>query len=147
MKFQWTKGDTSPIYSDALFIRRHVFIEEQQIDEVIELDNLDDQCIHWVGYHDDEPIATARILPLDQHTLKIQRVAVLKAHRQSGAGHQLMTAIESWARDQQYHQCVLSAQDSVIPFYQSLGYHFVSDEGYLEAGIPHHDMMKDLTDA
>ncbi|MBG9981699.1 GNAT family N-acetyltransferase [Aerococcaceae bacterium DSM 111020] len=144
MEFQWTKGNNAPVYEDALRIRQQVFIDEQQIDAAIELDDLDAQCYHWVGYLDHTPIATARLLPINKQTLKIQRFAVVGAQRRTGAGRTLMDAIEVWAKNNHYQQFILSAQDPVIPFYQSLGYDLVDSDGYLEAGIPHHDMVKHI---
>lgn len=144
MQFKWATGTNNQVYQDALSIRRKVFIEEQHVDETIEIDGTDNTKHHVVGYLDNIPQATARINPLDQESLKIQRVAVHQTQRGLGLGRQLMNEIENWARTNNFKRLILSAQDPVIPFYERANYLISNPEGYFEAGIPHHDMEKVL---
>ncbi|MFL2135277.1 GNAT family N-acetyltransferase [Ruoffia sp. FAM 24228] len=147
MKFTWVlDGDTS-ILKDAFDIRKKVFIYEQNVDPGIELDGLDQQLIHLIGYIDNRPVATARINLNDTKTkAKIQRVAVIKEHRGQGLGFELMEEIERWAKKNNppIEVLSLSAQDSAIPFYEKLNYRITNEKGYLDANIPHHDMEKQL---
>ncbi|MBG9987670.1 GNAT family N-acetyltransferase [Aerococcaceae bacterium DSM 111176] len=145
MQFKWATGITNPVYQDALAIRRKVFIEEQSVDESIEIDGTDDSKHHVVGYLNGQALATARITPLDDDTLKIQRVAVQQGQRGLGIGRKLMEEIESFARTNNFKRLILSAQDPVIPFYEHVDYVITNNEGYFEAGIPHHDMEKILS--
>lgn len=144
MRFEWSYGDANEVFQDALSIRRRVFIEEQQVDEALELDNTDDNKHHLVGYIDNLPQVTARIYPINDTALKIQRVAVNKEYRGKGLGRLIMTEIENWARQHHYSQLILSAQDSAIPFYEAIAFHITDPAGYLDANIPHHDMEKIL---
>lgn len=144
MVFQISKGTENNIYQDALMIRKKVFIKEQGVSESIEIDQHDNHTHHIVGYIDGLPLATARLYPLDSQSLKIQRVAVLKESRGQGLGKKLMLDIERWAKENHFNLLVLSAQDPVIPFYESIGYSISQEKGYLEAGIPHHDMQKSI---
>ncbi|MBA5730089.1 GNAT family N-acetyltransferase [Aerococcaceae bacterium INB8] len=147
MKFTWVlDGDTS-ILKDAFDIRKKVFIYEQHVDPGIELDGLDQQLIHLIGYIDNRPVATARINLNDAKTkAKIQRVAVIKEHRGQGLGFELMEEIERWAKETNpsIEVLSLSAQDPAIPFYEKLNYRITNEKGYLDANIPHHDMEKQL---
>lgn len=145
MDFKWATGSTNQVYKDSLTIRRKVFIEEQQVDESIEIDGTDDSKYHVVGYLNGIAQATARINPLDDDTIKIQRVAVHQDQRGLGLGRQLMAEIESFARSNNFNRLILSAQDPVIPFYEQVDYAITNNEGYIEAGIPHHDMEKILS--
>lgn len=147
MNFTWIlDGDTSQL-KDAFAIRRNVFIEEQNVRPDLELDGLDQQLIHLIGYLDNQAVATARITLKEDNTVaKIQRVAVLKEQRGKHLGYQLMQEIERWANDSfpSIKTLILSAQDTAIPFYEKLNYQVTNDEGYLDANIMHHDMAKDI---
>lgn len=130
----------------CLAIRRKVFVDEQGINEKIEIDGLDYECVHFLGKRItfplgmvlSAPIATGRILPRGD-TAIIQRVAVLEIGRKSGAGRGIMQAMLDYARTKGFAQAELGAQASVIGFYEKLG--FVSfDTIYFEAGIEHQHM-------
>lgn len=142
LTFASTVDTQSPIYKDSLQIRRTVFISEQQVDPTIEIDEKENQCIHLVAYNPlGKAIATARLYPLSQTALKIQRVAVLKEERRKHYGEELMQQIEQIARDKKFTTLVLGAQNHALPFYERLGYSIIGEE-YEEAGILHHDMEK-----
>ncbi|AXY25143.1 GNAT family N-acetyltransferase [Suicoccus acidiformans] len=142
MKFKWTYGTDNTIYSDALKIRKEVFIQEQGVALNLELDGLDSERFHVVGYIEDEAVVTARLYINDANQAKVQRVATAKAYRGKQYGSQLLDTIEAWAQDKALKGLVLSAQDTAIPFYEKNGYHVSSPDGYLDANIPHHDMLK-----
>ncbi|WP_335338707.1 GNAT family N-acetyltransferase [Carnobacterium antarcticum] len=89
MHFIWTSDLTSPTYHDALQIRHTVFVGEQGVPEEMEIDELEGETDYIVGYVDDHPVATARVLPIGQDTYKIQRVAVLKNYRRQAIRQKL----------------------------------------------------------
>ena len=148
MKFNWViDGDSSQL-RDAFNIRKEVFINEQNVDPGLELDGQDQQMIHIIGYLDTQAVSTARIYLKENNSIaKIQRVAVLKEQRGNHIGLKMMQEIERWATNDSntVQQLVLSAQDTAIPFYEKLGFIITTDEGYLDANIPHHDMAKSLS--
>lgn len=144
MKHSWSNDLNSTIYKDSLSIRNKVFVYEQQVPPEMEVDEFEDQTTYVVGYLDLIPVATARLLPMEQRTYKVQRVAVLKNYRGRQLGKQIMNEIERFAIENNYTSLILGAQDQAIGFYSSLGY-TISSEGYLDAGIPHHDMVKILS--
>ena len=141
--------------ADAHAVRRAVFIEEQGVPEMVELDGLDDRASHVVAYvreetdektgegvQADRPVGTAR-LRITDGVAKPERVAVREEHRGAGLGRRLMDAIESIAREQGCDRASLHAQTSVEGFYHGLGYETTSGE-FEQAGIPHVEMTKDL---
>ena len=71
------------------------------------------------------------------------RVAVEAAAARAGLGRAVMAAAERWASEQGLPAVELHAQQSVIGFYERLGYAGVG-EPYEEAGIPHLTMRKEL---
>lgn len=145
MHFKATTDTGSRIYTEALAIREEVFIEEQAVDKSLEIDELENQTTHLVGYCDSVPCCTARLYLKNQSHLKIQRVAVLKKYRHKGIGTELLQEIEKLAQQHfRVRYLVLDSQDHAIPFYEKSGYK-ASGEGFMDAGIPHHYMKKEIT--
>lgn len=130
------------VLPDCHHIRRVVFVEGQGVPESLEIDGLDDQCVHFLARSDERPIGTAR-LRFVEGVAKAERVAVLEEHRGAGIGAAVMAAIEETARARGYGELLLHAQQAVIPFYRGLGYR---EEGELfeEAAIVHRAMRKRL---
>lgn len=144
MKFHSTTDLTSSIYKDSLSIRKIVFIEEQNVDESLEIDDLEDKALHIVGYKENQPCCTARLIEKENGLLKIQRVAVLKEYRKKGVGLILLQEIERLAKETfEANKLLLDSQDHAIPFYEKSGFTVYGD-GFLDADIPHHHMEKRL---
>lgn len=124
--------------TDALRdIRRHVFIDEQQIPEALEWDADDALSTHFLMLSNAEPVGTARLLR-DGH---IGRVAIMPQWRGRGLGERLMRAIMVHAEALGMQTLQLSAQSYALDFYRRLGFTVCSDE-YLEAGIAHYAMRR-----
>ena len=127
----------------CLSIRRVVFIDGQDVPEHEEVDGKDPDCLHYLMFCDKNPIATARVLPLDKKA-KIQRVGVLKSARSSGSGSRLMTfVLEDLRANHNFTTAILGSQTHAIGFYEKLGFTVFGPE-YDDAGIPHRDMSLDL---
>ncbi len=122
-------------------LRRAVFVEEQEIDEADEWDDLDDEAIHFLAFHDGLPVGTARML-IRGDTAKIGRVCVLAARRGTGLGADMIRAAMDHARELPgVTRAYLSAQSRVLGFYERLGFVAYGEE-YDDAGIPHRDMER-----
>jgi predicted GNAT family N-acyltransferase len=120
-----------------------VFIEEQDVDEDIEMDGRDEDAVHYVAYDErGTAIGPARLRVTDD-VRKPERVAVRKSQRGDGVGSALMKQIEAEARDQGCSLLRLHAQTAVRSFYHNRGYEQTSDN-FLEAGIPHIEMEKQV---
>ena len=119
-------------------IREAVFINEQQVPPELEWDSDDTDAVHFLAFEGDFPIGTARLLG-DGH---IGRVSVLKDWRGLKVGESLMKAVFEEAEKRGLTQQMLSAQVHATAFYQQLGFKIVSEE-FLEAGIPHVDMVRE----
>ncbi|MGY3778905.1 GNAT family N-acetyltransferase [Isobaculum melis] len=139
--YQIVTGKSEQTYQDALTIRKKVFIEEQQIDPLIELDCLDTETIHFVGYYKEQPVVTARLLKLVDQLGKVQRVAVLPAFREQGHARDLMNKVQEYAFQQKFMGLILGSQAHAVPFYEKLGYQKFG-EPFIEAGIAHQTMKK-----
>lgn len=124
--------------ADIRRIREAVFIAEQCVPPELEWDADDDSAVHFLAMEGDYAIGTARLLTDGQ----IGRVSVLKDWRGLKVGDALMQAIIVEAQNRDLKQQMLSAQVQATPFYERLGFKVVSEE-FLEAGIPHVDMVRE----
>lgn len=121
-------------------VRETVFIHEQAVPEELEWDGLDPQCAHVLAWNDQgDAIGTARM----QANGTIGRMAVLKDWRGRGAGRALLEALLDCAVRQELTRVTLSAQTHAIGFYERAGFHVVG-ELFIDAGIPHRKMVKEL---
>ena len=132
----------------AIEIRRLVFIDEQGVPVDEELDGKDDEAVHFLAKLEGRRIGTVRvrIISSDGHTYaKVERLAVLKDSRRTGAGRSIMLAVEDWAKNLPQHptEIKLDAQVEAADFYRNLSYHEIGDV-FLDVGIPHIKMYKEL---
>lgn len=115
-------------------------MREQGVPIELEWDNQDPRCDHALAYaKDGRAVGTGRLLP-DGH---IGRMAVLKEWRGKGAGALLLQALVEHARHRGHAGVRLNAQTYVAGFYRRYGFE-VSGSEFMEAGIPHVPMQRDL---
>ncbi|MHC9532027.1 GNAT family N-acetyltransferase [Dellaglioa sp. L3N] len=137
-----TRDIDSQIYKDALSIRKTVFVEEQKVPMALEIEN-EAEAIHFVGYKDDKPVVTARVISEDTETWHVQRVATIKSARGQHLATDTLKFIEGFATVYDIKYLTLGAQDQAQGFYEKLGY-VVEGEGFMDAGIAHHTMIKTI---
>ncbi len=127
----------------CLALRRAVFIDEQGVTEADEIDDLDDLAVHLLATLDGRAVGSARLL-VDDETGKVGRVCVLRDQRGQGLGAALIrAAVAHFAARGGIARVKLGAQTHALGFYERLGFRAVGDD-YLDAGIPHRDMLRDL---
>lgn len=128
---------------EARRIRELVFVREQGVPFELEWDDQDPRCDHAVAYAaDGSAVGTGRLLP-DGH---IGRMAVLKEWRGKGVGALLLQALMEHARQRRHVRVRLNAQAYAAGFYRRYGFE-VSGAEFMEAGIPHVPMQRDLATA
>ena len=71
---------------------------------------------------DDFPIATARMVPLDERRVMIDRIAVLPEYRRQGVGTMVVSECEVWAEELGYSAAVVESRESEVPFYEQMLY-------------------------
>ena len=123
--------------ADIRRIREAVFIAEQNVPPELEWDADDNIAVHFLAFEGDYAIGTARLLQDGQ----IGRVSVLKDWRGLKVGDALMQAAITEAQNRDLRQQKLTAQVHATAFYERLGFKVVSEE-FLEAGLPHVDMVR-----
>lgn len=128
---------------DAFTVRKAVFIEEQGVPVHIELDELDEEAVHFIAYDGNQPIAAGRIRDIGDGVGKVERVCVLPTYRGRHLGQKMMVMLEDHARDAGLSKIRLNAQNHAVPFYEKIGYIVTSPE-FMDAGIPHRVMEKNI---
>jgi predicted GNAT family N-acyltransferase len=128
---------------EALPIRLAVFVEEQKFERDAEVDENDSISEHLIYYTEDTkiPVGTGRLLP-DGH---IGRIAVLKDYRSLGIGTIIMNELVSLARTKGLSSVTVISQVQAIDFYKKNGFKANGDKISYEAGVPHIEMIRDLT--
>jgi predicted GNAT family N-acyltransferase len=117
-----------------------VFVEEQGVPPHEEVDEYDAGAVHFVAIQNGEVIGTLRVVSKEEGKVaKIGRVAVALEKRGKGVGRELMIAAMTYARQNGFAECFLTAQVPVIPFYEKLGF-VAHGDVFDDCGIPHRAM-------
>ena len=99
-----------------------VFQEEQQIDQQADFDGNDEVATHVVVYNGTDPIGTGRMRPIEEGTVKIERVAVVSEMRGRGIGTLIMRSMNEYLVTTGIERITLDAQLHAKGFYENLGY-------------------------
>jgi predicted GNAT family N-acyltransferase len=131
------------LYTDESFkiaqqIRSQVFVKEQGVDPVLEMDVFDKTANHYLFFANDVAVGTAR-WRFTESGIKLERFAILKEYRGLGYGSQLVSAVLKDISSKEI-SIYLNSQVNALNFYQKLG--FVSQGSqFEEAGIYHYKMI------
>lgn len=82
---------------DAFYVRKEVFVKEQNVPAEEEIDELENESEHIVVYDGDQPVGAGR-WRLKNGYGKLERICVLKSHRSAGVGGIIMKALEKAAK-------------------------------------------------
>jgi ElaA protein len=129
---------------DLLRLRSEVFVVEQNC-VFLDMDNLDQHCIHLLGYDGSKLMAYTRIVPpgLIYKEASIGRVVTSSSVRYTGAGKKLMEqSIITLYKLFGSIPIKIGAQLYLKKFYESFGF-VQMNEVYLEDGIEHIHMLRD----
>jgi predicted GNAT family N-acyltransferase len=119
--------------AQALAVRRCVFIEEQGVDAALEHDQHDASCEHLIALVDGSVVGAARHRRTERG-VKLERVAVLAAHRGRDVGSALVR--HAIARLSPHSNLYIHAQLSALGFWERMGFVAEGPE-FREADIPH----------
>jgi ElaA protein len=131
-----------------LAFRVSIFVVEQAC-PYQELDGRDQQAWHLLGQRSGHVLACLRVLlpPASSRRYRIGRVAVDETARGKGlAREMLLMAEHKIGEAEPAAEIVLDAQSYLVPFYAAMGY-VANGEEFLEDGIPHRPMAKQLQQA
>ncbi|MBW2256554.1 MAG: GNAT family N-acetyltransferase [Deltaproteobacteria bacterium] len=106
----------------CLAIRFEVFVMGQGVPPQLEVDGHDPDCLHLLAWDRNHTVGTARLRITDKGNAKAERVAVRPGYQSRGVGTALMQALEDLARQMGHRELIVTAQLTVLPFYEHLGY-------------------------
>ena len=115
-------------------IRQKVFVEEQNVDPVLEYDEYEQTSLHYLLTVDHTPVATARWRETAKG-IKLERFATLASHRNKGLGaimlQRVMKDTIPFGK-----KLYLHSQLNAIPFYERHGF-VIKGGQFTEADIEH----------
>lgn len=138
VKIATTKEEKKLLYE----IRKTVFVEEQLVPIEEEIDEYEDEAIHFICYIDEKAVGAARLRFINNYG-KLERICVLKDYRGRSIGTKIIAKMEDEIKKNQYSLAKLHAQQYAEKFYERLGYTTFS-EPFMDAGIPHIAMKKEI---
>lgn len=132
-----TFSNDAPNRAAAYALRQAVFVEERAIPAAVEFDDKDtDERLYGVLYlKPDLPVATLRLEPQADQTMRFGRVCTRKAYRGRGLGRELLTAAEKWALASGFTHGRIDGELSAQSFYEQCGYR-VTAGPFEEDGAP-----------
>jgi len=129
----------------ARAIRTRVFVEEQDCAPEEEWDGHDETSRHVLGTVEGEAVATARWRAVsyeDKVVAKLERFAVLPAHRGQGYGQALVRSVLVDVEQAGFQRALIHAQSHLEEWYEQFGFESTG-RAFEEAGMPHVEMVRD----
>ena len=107
----------------AYYVRIQAMAKKHHITLRREFDEHDTPQTKYIVVTDNSfPVATARLYPLDEHSMMIGRVVVLPEYRHQGIGTAVVRECEKWAADLGFGMTVVESRDNKVDFYLGMGY-------------------------
>ncbi len=124
-------------YVQSLEIRKKVFIEEQQVEHALEVEN-EEEATYYLLLVDDKPVGTGRWRQTTEG-IKLERFAVLPEYRNQNLGSEILRAVLADLKSRS-EKVYLHSQLKAIPYYQRQGF-VKQGEMFVEADIKHFMMV------
>ena len=144
--YQFQQLDQQQLY-DLLKLRQDVFVLEQQC-LYQDIDDLDPECLHLLGYDDQHLVAYLRLIPAEFHqpgNISLGRIISVGSRRRTGVGIALMQQAMSYVSANYPQQDIqIGAQSHLQAFYEKFGFKCIS-EPYDDDGIMHIKMLLQKT--
>ncbi|WP_051259423.1 GNAT family N-acetyltransferase [Schaalia suimastitidis] len=152
MSYHITVADTLDLRLAEHAVRWDVFVCEQHVPFVLEIDShdFDPRVIHLVALPDEaygqQALGCVRILTDSPGHYHLGRLAVRAQARGMRLGHALVEAVHDYVAKStpcSEEACVvLNAQLQAQGFYERAGYRATSRAVFLDAGIEHQEMIR-----
>lgn len=143
--WQWSRlEELTSTQSYRLFAARStVFVIEQNC-VYQDLDGLDLEALHLIGWSGNEVAACLRVLAPGAKYVEasLGRVLTTAAFRGTGVGRDMLAlGLQRIDRDYPSQPTRIGAQAHLQKFYGEFGFHAISDI-FIEDGIPHVEMLR-----
>ena len=139
LEYKWF--DAGVIDDSFRNLRIDIFVKEQGVPLENEFDDYDLQVPHLVIFLDGEAVATGRVIPYGEDTVKIGRIAVKKDKRGLHLGEKIVLELLRISKEDGAITVYVGAQTHAVGFYEKCGFKLVGTPEYLEENIPHYDMI------
>ena len=139
LEYKWF--DAGIIDDSFKNLRIDIFVKEQGVPEENEFDEYDMQVPHLVIFSDGEAVATGRVIPYGEDTVKIGRIAVKKDKRGLHLGEKIVLELLRKSKEDGAKTVRVGAQTHAVGFYEKCGFSLVGTPEYMEENIPHYDMI------
>lgn len=125
----------------ARYIRYEVFVIGQNVPAELEVDEFEDEAVHYLAFLNNNPVGAARWRITDKG-VKLERFAVLDEFRGRGVGSAMVEKILSDIKRDPVagvKEIYLHAQLDAIPLYRKFGF-IKYGNMFDEAGLMHYAM-------
>ncbi len=126
----------------VMVVRGIVFIEEQKVDWEGEIDEFENESVHFLGEVEGQPVASGRLRFLDDGRTKVERIAVRPVWRGHSYARDMVRFMLDHAAAQGARRYVMHAQVHLQKFYEDFGFHREGDI-FVECGIDHITMVRE----
>jgi len=99
---------------------------------------------HLACYRGERLVGCLVLRPFADGDIQMRQVAVLPELQGQGIGKAMVKHAEALARRSGFRRMILHARETVVPFYEKLGYSKMG-EAFVEVTIPHWAMEKSLS--
>jgi ribosomal protein S18 acetylase RimI-like enzyme len=134
----------SPEYQAAVALRHAILRAPLGLSFTPEQLAAEADAWHFGAYLAHRLVGYLLLKPLASAEVHMRQVAVDAALQGQGIGRRLVSAAETYARQRGFLAIRLHARENAVPFYQRLDYS-LQGEPFLEIGIPHWQMQKQLS--
>ncbi len=124
-------------YNHTLEIRKKVFIEEQQVERALEVEN-EEEATYYLLLEDEKPVGTGRWRKTPEG-IKLERFAVLAEYRNQNLGSEILKKVLQDLKGRK-EKIYLHSQLKAVPYYQRQGF-VKAGEMFVEANIRHFTMV------
>ena len=123
MDLEYIRATETWQQAGAYYVRIQAMAKKHHITLRREFDEHDTPQTKYIVVTDNSfPVATARLYPLDEHSMMIGRVVVLPEYRHKGIGTAVVGECEKWAADLGCGMTVVESRDNKVDFYLGMGY-------------------------
>lgn len=123
MDLEYIRATETWQQAGAYYVRIQAMAKKHHITLRREFDEHDTPQTKYIVVTDNSfPVATARMYPLDEHSMMIGRVVVLPEYRHKGIGTAVVRECEKWAADLGFGMTVVESRDNKVDFYLGMGY-------------------------
>ncbi|WP_208560394.1 GNAT family N-acetyltransferase [Marinilactibacillus kalidii] len=128
-------------YQGSLRLREQVLRKPLGIRLEDEAKSSEETAHHFVALYEQTVVGTLFLIETEESVYQMRQVAVDQAYQGKATGKQLVKVAEKWADNAGVKKIWMHARENAWPFYESLGYHYTSDD-YMQIGIVHKTMEK-----